>query len=34
MDPVLCPKSQHDITDWVNHGMGKKMKLQYLQDGT
>ena len=26
MDPVLCPTSQHDITDWVNHGMGKKMK--------
>ena len=34
MHPVSCTNSHHDVTDLMDHGMVKKIKLAYLENGT
>ena len=34
MQPVLCIKTRHDVTDLVKHVMIEKRKLDYLENGT
>ena len=34
MLPVSFTNTHHDVTDWVNHGMVKIQKLEYLEKGT
>ena len=34
MHPVSCIDSHHDVTDLVDHGIAKKNKLEYLENGT
>ena len=34
MHPGLCSNTHHDVTDLVNHGMVKNVKLEYLENGT
>ena len=29
-----CTNTHHDITDFVNHGMVKNTKTEYLENGT
>ena len=34
MYPVSRNNTHHDVTDFVNHGMVKNAKLEYLENGT
>ena len=34
MHPVWCAYANHDVTDLVNHGIAKNIKLEYLENVT
>ena len=34
MHPVLCTNTYHDVTDFINYGVVKNTKLEYLENGT
>ena len=34
MHPVSCSNTYHDVTDLVNHGIVKTLKLEHLENGT